>query len=139
MTISICGQRLAVTEARGLRWTGALSSLLLLPFVCHGRLVRLYALPGSLPAHPSSLPALPGRLPVLPGSLPALPGSLPAHTCMYMRACIHVHTCTCIYVHVFGPFHNGLVRVTDQDMHILDSHWFYVPVTLTMYPTSGYM
>ena len=94
--------------------------------------------PPSTPRQPPSTPRQPPSTPRQPPSTPRQPPSTYVYACMY-TCNMHMHICTCIYVHVFGPFYNGLVRVTDQDMHILDSHWFYVPFTLTMYPTSGYM
>ena len=45
------------------------------------------------------------------------------YACMYS----YVYACMCTqHIHVFGPFHNDLVRVSDQGVHILDSHWFYI-------------
>ena len=46
--------------------------------------------------------------------------------CMYVFICICVHVYMCTqHMHIFGPFHNDLVRVSDQGVHILD-HWFYI-------------
>ena len=46
--------------------------------------------------------------------------------CMYVFICICVHVYMCTqHIYVFGPFHNDLVRVSDQGVHILD-HWFYI-------------
>ena len=46
--------------------------------------------------------------------------------CMYVFicTCVHVYMCT-QHIYVFGPFHNDLVRVSDQGVHILN-HWFYI-------------
>ena len=49
--------------------------------------------------------------------------SLHVYACMYSY--VYVYMCT-QHIHVFGPFHNDLVRVSDQGVHILDSHWFYI-------------
>ena len=39
--------------------------------------------------------------------------------CMYVFICICVHVYMCTqHMHIFGPFHNDLVRVSDQGVHI---------------------
>ena len=48
------------------------------------------------------------------------------YACIYVLICICVHVYMCTqHIHVFGPFHNDLVRVSDQGAHILD-HCFYI-------------
>ena len=45
---------------------------------------------------------------------------------MYVLICICVIVYMCTqHIYVFGPFHNDLVRVSDQGVHILD-HWLYI-------------
>ena len=66
------------------------------------------------------------------------------YLCMHLHAfCMYVTLCMCINLCLIkNPLYDSKVLtipVTDQGMHILDSHWFYVPVTLTMYLTLGYM